>query len=116
MNFPSQNQDFRNPGPWHRLPIESLKCCPLCGALNSRQNGECFVCRWQGDFVTDEATVREGLESLVQRCPSLVDDWPRPASAPRRKRGAISRASIRTRIWLRVCIRRLFRRRLDLSA
>lgn len=56
-----------------RLAAESLKCCPLCGAVNAMSNAECFVCRWHGEFDHDPYHVEEGLDELLLRCPELVD-------------------------------------------
>ena len=56
-----------------RLAAESLKRCPLCGAVNARTNGECFVCRWAGGFDHNPSHVEEGLNELLTRCPELAD-------------------------------------------
>ena len=56
-----------------KLAAESLKRCPLCGAVNARSNGECFVCRWAGNFDHNPAHVEEGLSELLTRCPELAD-------------------------------------------
>jgi hypothetical protein len=56
-----------------RLASANLKCCPLCGAVNARQNQECFVCAWAGEFDTNPESVEKGLNSLLQRCPELAD-------------------------------------------
>src|SRR5688500_3108379 len=56
-----------------KLPTENLKCCPLCGVLNAKQNAECFVCRWHGDFDHSPRLIEERLEELLVRCPELAD-------------------------------------------
>lgn len=52
---------------------EALKRCPLCGAINARTNGECYVCLWHGTFDHDPARVEAGLEELLVVCPELAD-------------------------------------------
>lgn len=54
-----------------KVAIGHLKRCPLCGALNTKRNRECFVCRWRGEFQYDEAAINQGLEDLLERCPEL---------------------------------------------
>lgn len=54
-----------------KVAIGHLKRCPLCGALNTKRNRECFVCRWRGEFQYDEAAINQGLEDLLDRCPEL---------------------------------------------
>lgn len=56
-----------------QLATDNLKRCPLCGAVNARQNAECFVCRWQGEFSHEPADIEDGLEDLVERCPELAE-------------------------------------------
>ena len=68
-----------------RLAIDSLKCCPLCGAVNAAQNHECFVCRWQGRFDRDPERIENGLNDLLDRCPELIEimlETPPPARTP----------------------------------
>ena len=36
-----------------RRSVEQFKVCTLCGALNVKENDECFVCRWSGEFDLD---------------------------------------------------------------
>lgn len=86
-----------------RLAAESLKCCPLCGAVNAMTNLECFVCRWHGEFDHDPYRVEEGLGELLSQCPELVDAM---LKTPVRK----PRPWERVRDW---CLAR-FRRRVDL--
>lgn len=57
----------------HRLPVENLKRCPLCGVLNAAQNAECFVCRWHGLFDRDPSHIEACLFDLLERCPELAD-------------------------------------------
>ena len=56
-----------------RFAAENLKRCPLCGAVNAKQNAECFLCTWSGRFEYQIEAVEEGLEELLQRCPELVE-------------------------------------------
>jgi hypothetical protein len=78
----------------------NLKRCPLCGAVNAQQNGECFACGWFGQFDQDPEVVEEGLNLLIDRCPELANatsfNIPRPS------------------LWDR--IRAFFRKRIDLRA
>jgi len=74
-----------------RLAAETLKRCPLCGAVNALTNDECFVCRWSGQFDRDPRRVEEGLDELLMRCPELVDAMLENAPPPRQ------------RLWMRVC-------------
>jgi hypothetical protein len=53
--------------------LKSLKACPLCGAINARQNAECFVCRWHGSFDHDPVRVETAVRQLVHSCPELLD-------------------------------------------
>jgi hypothetical protein len=86
-----------------RLAADSLKCCPLCGAVNAMTNEECFVCRWHGEFDHDPYRVEEGLGELLMQCPELVDAM-MDVTPPRLNRME------RLRAWFRG----LFRRRVDL--
>lgn len=36
-----------------KLTQDSVKLCALCGALNHKNNGECWTCRWHGAFLED---------------------------------------------------------------
>ena len=54
-----------------------IKRCPLCGALNSVRNQECFVCRWHGSFDFDRGSIDAGLTDLLDRCPELAGTAPR---------------------------------------
>lgn len=56
-----------------RQAVESLKRCPLCGAINSITNEECFKCSWHGTFDHDPDHVEEGLGQLLDLCPELAD-------------------------------------------
>lgn len=72
-----------------RMALEHFKCCPLCGALNVRENEECFVCRWHGDFDRTPVLVETKLRELVSQCPDLVPTLSRrpiPRRAPQLKR------------------------------
>ena len=74
-----------------RLAAESLKRCPLCGAVNARSNGECFVCRWAGHFDHNPAHVEEGLSELLTRCPELADAILKPPTRMEILRHKVSR-------------------------
>jgi len=65
------------------MAADHLKRCPLCGALNSLRNCECFVCRWQGSFDHDPDSIDAGLTDLLDRCPELANAMS-AAPVPRR--------------------------------
>jgi len=88
-----------------RLAAESLKRCPLCGAINAKANGECFVCRWYGGFDHDPAQVEAGLSELLTRCPELADAM---ADTPVRVN--------RIRGWFRRFLLKIGRRHIDVYA
>ena len=44
----------------------ALKRCPLCGAINGLLNGECFICRWHGEFDRNPEHIRKGMEDLIE--------------------------------------------------
>ena len=73
MNFRPEHWTDQRLEAQMRLAIDSLKCCPLCGAVNAAQNGECFVCRWHGRFDHDPERIEHGLVDLLDRCPELID-------------------------------------------
>jgi hypothetical protein len=52
---------------------ETLKCCPLCGAVNASINTECFKCCWHGAFDTDPKLIEAGLSELLVMCPELAE-------------------------------------------
>ena len=81
-----------------RRAANSLKSCPLCGAINSAENSECFVCRWSGAFNEDPLVVQLGLDALIERCPELAE-----AFMASQKRTISSR------------FRRMFKRKLDIE-
>lgn len=56
-----------------RLAVESLKRCPLCGAINAASNEECFVCTWSGSFEHEAEDIHEGLSQLLDACPELEE-------------------------------------------
>jgi hypothetical protein len=68
-----------------------LKRCPLCGALNSLRNRECFVCRWQGSFDHDRESIDAGLADLLDRCPELANAMTDPATQRRHFRRTLFR-------------------------
>lgn len=98
-----QNQDF-GIGTQRKLPVDNLKCCPLCGVLNAVQNAECFVCRWHGGFDHDPSRIEGCLMELLDRCPELADAMSEPEP---------ERPTLMTR--LQAWWRGLFRRKLDMS-
>jgi hypothetical protein len=69
-----------------RFAVETLKVCPLCGAVNAHTNGECFVCCWAGQFDFDPTHIAEGLDTLLQRCPELASAI---LETPRRTTGSL---------------------------
>jgi hypothetical protein len=87
--------------------VEQFKVCTLCGALNVRENDECFVCRWSGEFDKDGLAVRIKINDIVRECPELLDVV-RQATRPR----PWDRALLGWRM-LTTRVRALFRRRLD---
>ena len=54
------------------MATQSLKRCSLCGAINAKENTDCFVCCWHGEFDLDPASIREGIRELMDRCPELA--------------------------------------------
>jgi hypothetical protein len=91
--------------PGKKLPLDNLKRCPLCGVLNAVQNGECFVCRWHGEFDRDPVRLHECLVELMERCPELADAL---SEVPPPKPSAWTR--------LKHWFAGLFRSRLDITA
>lgn len=85
-----------------RLSTRNLKCCPLCNAINARQNGSCFVCSWQGMFVNDANVIERGLLELLDKCPELA--------------GAVFKPVSPVRLTLRQRLLAMFRRKVDLWA
>lgn len=59
--------------------VEQFKVCPLCGALNVRENDECFVCTWKGAFDHHPVTVHLRLAEIIRHCPELYGLWDRAA-------------------------------------
>ena len=57
----------------NRRSVGQFKVCTLCGALNVRENDECFVCRWSGAFDHDPLAVRVGINEIVRECPELME-------------------------------------------
>ena len=55
-----------------RRSVEQFKVCTLCGALNVKENDECFVCRWSGEFDLDGLAVRVKINEIVRECPELL--------------------------------------------
>ncbi len=88
-----------------RLAVGNLKRCPLCGTVNARLNGECFVCRWHGGFDHDPQSVEDGLIEVLEQCPELIDCI---LYIPRRRDTLFEKASE----WFRSRVRK----RLDFEA
>lgn len=81
MNYRTLLEALRREEASRRLASESLKVCPLCGAVNALMSSECFVCRWHGDFCYDPMEIEDGVVEMLSRCPELVDaliPWEQP--------------------------------------
>lgn len=102
MNNPLAPRSLHRFEGHRRFAAENLKRCPLCGAVNARQNDECFLCAWSGQFEYDIEAVEEGLEELLERCPELAELLIEPAKPIDRLVGFFGN------LW-----HRLFRRRID---
>lgn len=89
-----------------RHAASAFKVCPLCEALNVKENTECFVCRWSGEFDTGPAYVGARLQEVFDRCPEL-------GTMIQVEGMVVSDAGWRL-WWGR--LRRLFSRRLDIRA
>ncbi len=75
----------------------ALKRCPLCDAINGLLNGECYVCRWRGEFDLNPINLQKGVEDLI----ATTSDWivnPEPKST---QLNLLNR--IITSIWIRFC-------------
>ena len=77
--FQPQDSD-RNRQPNAVWMAEHLKRCPLCGAVNAATNGECFVCRWHGEFEHEPGVIEQGINELIAHSPELEQafddsDW-----------------------------------------
>lgn len=94
-----------------RHAASAFKVCPLCDALNLRENDECYVCRWGGEFDQGPALVSSRLQAVIDRCPDLGRIVAVEAAGPR---GRFAWVWTLGRLWGRV--RRMFRRRLDFRA
>ena len=46
------------------LTLDSVKLCALCGALNHKNNGECWTCRWHGAFLEDRSLLTLAWQRL----------------------------------------------------
>ena len=82
-----------------KVMVQHLKVCPLCDTINSKLNGECFVCRWHGQFVHDPSRVEEGLVEMLDEYPELLDGI---LHIPQPKITLVQRV----RGWLRTVLRR----------
>ncbi len=55
-----------------RRPISAAyKICPLCDALNLKQNCTCYVCSWSGEFDHGQAMVNLRLQAVLESFPEL---------------------------------------------
>ncbi len=73
MNNPLAFQGISRIDGHRRFAAENLKRCPLCGAVNVKDNFSCFLCSWAGQFDYEAEAVEAGLEELLLRCPELAD-------------------------------------------
>ncbi len=73
----------------------TLKRCPLCGAVNSVTNDECFVCCWRGGFDTRPGEIEEGVQQLFDRCPELAMAIFDRSAQEKRRRSWLRRAAVR---------------------
>jgi hypothetical protein len=48
-----------------------FKVCPLCGALNVKENDSCCECSWQGKFETGAEAVQVRMWQMVDTSPEL---------------------------------------------
>lgn len=51
--------------------VNAFKVCPLCDGLNLKENEECYVCRWSGEFDHGPILVSSRLQAILDRCPEL---------------------------------------------
>lgn len=105
MNNPLASRSFGQLEGRRRFAAENLKRCPLCGAVNSKQNDVCFLCAWSGQFEHEIEAVEEGLEELLERCPELAELLVDPPGPMTRLRDRI------VAVW-----RHVTRRSIDLQA
>ena len=92
------NRNAYRDSEYKRVTLDSLMRCPLCGAVNSAANTQCFVCTWHGAFDHEPEIVEEGLAELIDNCPDfeeLIID--RPAPAP--TRGSLIRDFFKKIFW-----------------
>ena|SRR5690349_7551304 len=78
-DFEQQN-GYMDSNPTRLWMADNLKRCPLCGAVNAATNGECFVCRWHGEFEHEPASIEQGINELIAHSPELEQairesDW-----------------------------------------
>lgn len=107
MNRPSKTPYELRIDANRRVAAENLKLCPLCGAVNAKLNGECFVCCWQGEFEHDADLIEAGVHELLDQCPELLDVMLEETMKPK------------LTLWDRIAgflVRRKNRRSLDLFA
>ena len=55
------------------MAAEHFMVCPLCNGLNLKENEECFVCGWHGDFDFNSALVEMRLFEMIRACPELLE-------------------------------------------
>ena len=46
------------------LGKQNVKLCALCGTLNHESNGECWTCRWHGEYSRDPQTIEFAWKRL----------------------------------------------------
>lgn len=62
-----------------REAVESLKVCPVCDAVNSGANLDCYVCSWNGKFNTEPSRIVGSLPRLLLTSPELALALERPS-------------------------------------
>lgn len=83
----------------------SFKVCPLCETLNVKENEECFVCAWHGQFDGQPERVHDAVMDILQHCPVILDCITKEPEPPKP-----------VKLSLLQRIKNLFRRRIDLRA
>lgn len=90
--MPRRTTDLKTRTLHKKMTLDSVKLCALCGALNHKNNGECWTCRWHGAFLEDlslRAMAWQRLEHQFEevrmehvtsrRLPAL-DEWGAPCA------------------------------------
>jgi hypothetical protein len=85
-----------------RLPSE-FKVCPLCQALNVKENKACCTCGWKGKFSTESHTVQLRMWEMVNKSDELQ---------------ILLLKELRQNPWQKLIshFKRLFRKRIDIRA